>query len=136
MEFLLSIKWSAVAIATFVSFVFGFVYYHPAVLGQAWANGAGVELGQPSTAAIVGTFLGNLAAALGIVFVLQIMGEPGQGLLSGLYVGALLAILVITPAIIGQWLFMGKPQLFAVNFGYNLSSMALTGAILGAMSPA
>ena len=44
----------AVALGAVVAFLFGWVLYHPRVLGRIWADGSGVELGgNPPAAAFV-----------------------------------------------------------------------------------
>lgn len=128
MEHITNLHWPAVALATVASFILGNVWFHPRVFGMTWANAAGVEL-VPTVSALVGTFLVTVLASIGIAFFMRAVTIVGVG--PGFLVGVALTLVFVLPAIIGQWLFMGKPQLFAVNFGFNLVSLGVSGAIIG-----
>lgn len=130
MEYLASLNWIAIAIAVVVSFFFGNVYFHPGVFGSVWAAAAGVEP-KLSALAVIGTLVATTFGCIGLALVLRVAGLSGLG--AGIAVALTLSVAFVLPAIVGQWLFMGKIKLFAVNMGFNLVNLLLIGAILGIM---
>lgn len=128
MEHFNNLNWLAVGAATVVSFVFGSVWYHPKVFGTIWADSAGVEL-KVGPGGLIATFLATLALAAGTAFLLRATGLAGAG--AGLLLGGLATIAFVLPAILGQWVFMNRLPLFAVNIGFNLLNLMLVGGIVG-----
>ncbi len=128
MEYLSSLNWTAVAAASLASFVFGNVWFHPGVFGLTWAQAAGVEL-RMTALAFVGTLAATILGCVGLAWIMRWLGV--SGLSAGVGVGLLMLAVFVLPAILGQWLFMDRIRLFAVNAGFNLVNLMLTGAIIG-----
>ena len=128
MEHFTSISWMGVISATVASFILGFVWFHPNVFGMTWAKSAQVEL-KPSSLAMVGTLLSTIILAIGFAFILRLTGWAGA--MPGVGLGLLSVIIFIAPALIGQWFFMNRLPLFAVNIGFNVVNMIVIGLIIG-----
>lgn len=122
-----------VAAAAFASFLVGGLWYSPLLFGKAWMQANGftekdLEGGNPAV-----IFGGSFVMALAIATVLAgIIGRAGS-LVSGATTGAILGLGLMAAAIVVVGLFERKPPaLLLINGGYQLVTMTLMGAILGA----
>jgi uncharacterized protein DUF1761 len=128
-----SFRIGPVVVAALASFLVGGLWYSPVLFGKAWmaANGftdKDLEGGNPAV-----IFGGAFVLALVIATVLAgVVGRNGS-LSSGAVTGAVLGLGVVAAAIVIVGLFERKPPaLLLINGGYQLVTLTLMGAILGA----
>lgn len=135
LEGLQNINYIAVAIATITSYVLGFVWYHWAVFGKAWANSLGFTKEQAdNTEGLGGAFVISLVSGLAktILIALLISVLDISGVLSGALFGVFIAT-VITVTSLGYYNgFARTPsKLTLINSAHSVVELALMGAIIG-----
>ncbi|BFM05045.1 DUF1761 domain-containing protein [Halioxenophilus aromaticivorans] len=135
LEGLQNINYIAVAIATITSYVLGFVWYHWAVFGKAWANSLGFTKEQAdNTEGLGGAFVISLVSGLAktILIALLISALDISGVLSGALFGVFIAT-VITVTSLGYYNgFARTPsKLTLINSAHSVVELALMGAIIG-----
>ncbi|QMU56950.1 MAG: DUF1761 family protein [Boseongicola sp.] len=89
----------AVIAGAVAAFIFGWIIYHPKVLGKTWAEGSGVDLGgSPPAMAFVAQILGliSLAIVVGVTATVSFLGT------------ALLAILACAMFVVSGGAFLKK----------------------------
>ena len=125
-----SVNFKVVIIATVVNFILGFLWYSPVLFGIEWAAELSIALpDMPPVSSIIGSFLFTFLAMWGIAYALKMIGRKGAK--AGALISLFLSIVVVTPNLIGQWFFAGKPLLFIINFSFVLVVYLLCGLIIG-----
>jgi hypothetical protein len=125
-----SVNFKVVIVATFANFILGFLWYSPVLFGTQWAAELSIGLpDMPPVLSIIGSFLFTFLAMWGVAYALKSTGQKGAK--SGALVSLFLSIVVVTPNLIGQWFFAGKPILFVINFSFVLVIYLLCGLIIG-----
>ena len=130
-----SLNYIAVAIATIASYVLGFVWYHWAVFGEAWANALGLTKEKAdNTEGLGGAFAISLVSGLTkTIFIALLMSATNiSGVLNGVFFGAVIAT-VFTVTSLGYYNgFARTPsRLTLINSAHSVVELALIGAIIG-----
>ena len=133
-----NLNYMAVAIATIASYVLGFAWYHWAAFGEAWANALGLTKEEAdSTEGLGGAFAISLISGLTkTIFITLVMSVTNEsGLLSGVFLGAVIAI-VFTVTSLGYYNgFARMPsKLTLINSAHSVVELAVIGAIIGMFS--
>ena len=133
-----SLNYIAVAIATIASYVLGFVWYHWAVFGEAWANALGLTKEEAdNTEGLGGAFAISLVSGLTkTIFIAFLMSVTNiSGVLNGAFFGAVIAT-VFTATSLGYYNgFARTPsKLTLINSVHSVVELALIGAIIGIFS--
>ncbi|WP_415888407.1 DUF1761 domain-containing protein [Neptuniibacter sp. SY11_33] len=134
-EELQSLNYIAVAIATITSYVLGFVWYHWAVFGEAWAKALGLTKEEAdNTEGLGGVFAISLVSGLikTILIALLMSATNISGVLSGAAFGAVIAA-VFTVTSLGYYNgFARTPsKLTLINSAHSIAELALIGLIIG-----
>lgn len=125
-----TVNYKVVIVATIINFILGFLWYSPVLFGIQWAAELSISLpDMPPIGSIIGSFLFTFLAMWGIAYALRSIGKTGVR--AGIFVSLFLCFIVITPNLIGQWFFAGKPLLFIINFSFILVIYLLCGIIIG-----
>lgn len=137
-EALQNLNYIAVAIATIASYILGFVWYHWAVFGRAWANVLGLSKEEAdNTEGLGGAFaislVSGLSKTLMIAFLLSALNI--SGLLSGSFFGAVVAI-AFTATSLGYYNGFARTsaKLTLINSAHSVTELALIGAIIAAFN--
>ena len=129
-----NLNYIAVAIATIASYVLGFVWYHWAVFGEAWANALGLTREEADNTEGLGAFAISLVSGLTkTIFIALLMSATNiSGVLNGAFFGAVIAT-VFTVTSLGYYNgFARTPsKLTLINSVHSVFELALTGAIIG-----
>lgn len=133
-----NISYIGVAVATVASYILGFVWYHWAVFGKAWAGALGLTKEEAdNTEGLGGPFIISLISGFfKALFIAILMGVLNvSGLFAGLLFGALLAI-VFTATSLGYYngFARASSKLTLINAGHSIVEIALLGAIIGVFS--
>ena len=133
-----NINYLAVAVATVVSYVLGFAWYHWAVFGEAWANALGITKEQAdNTEGLGGAFVVSLISgfAKSLCMALIMAAANISGLLNGAFFGLIVAG-VFTVTSLGYYNgFARTPsKLTLINSAHSIAELVLIGAIIGALS--
>jgi len=134
-EELQNLNYIAVAIATIASYVLGFVWYHWAVFGEAWANALGLTKEEADkTEGLGGAFAISLVSGLTkTIFIALLMSATNiSGVISGVFFGAVLAT-VFTVTSLGYYNgFARTPsKLTLINSAHSVIELALISVIIG-----
>lgn len=134
-EELQNLNYVAVAIATITSYVLGFVWYHWAVFGKAWASALGLTKEEADkTEGLGGAFAISLVSGLiKTIFLALLMSATNtSGVLGGALFGVVLAI-VFTATSLGYYNgFARTPsKLTLINSAHSVIELALIGAAIG-----
>jgi hypothetical protein len=128
------INYLAVAIATIVTMVLGFLWYSPVLFSNAWVTEMGMkreEMSGGSPYTYVLTALTALFGAFILAILVSMVGE--KTILTGITVGLLIGI-SISVKIGMNFLFESRTlKLYIITIGYHLVTYLLTGIIIGAM---
>lgn len=137
-EALQNLNYIAVVIAAITSYVLGFVWYHWAVFGKAWANTLGLSKEEAdNTEGLGGAFAISLVSGLSktllIAFLLSALNT--SGVLSGAFLGAVVAI-VFTATSLGYYNGFARTsaKLTLINSAHSVTELALIGAIIAAFN--
>ena len=130
-----NLNYIAVAVATITSYVLGFIWYHWAVFGEAWANALGLTKEEAdNTEGLGGAFSISLVSGLikTIIIALLMSATSISGVLNGAFLGAVIAT-VFTVTSLGYYNgFARTPsKLTLINSAHSIFELALIGAILG-----
>ncbi len=130
-----NLNYIAIAIATIASYVLGFVWYHWAIFGEAWANSLGLTKEEAdNTEGLGGAFAVSLVSGLTkTIFIALLMSATNiSGVLSGAFFGAVIAA-VFTVTSLGYYNgFARTPsKLTLINSAHSVVELALIGAIIG-----
>lgn len=133
-----NINYLAVAVATVVSYVLGFAWYHWAVFGKAWAEALGITKEQAdNTEGLGGAFVVSLISGLtkSLCMALLMAAANISDLLSGAFFGLVIAG-VFTVTSLGYYNgFARTPsKLTLINSAHSIAELVLIGAIIGALS--
>ena len=129
------INHSAVLLSAALYFVIGAFWYSPWLFVNQWLGGLGKTMEEMQRvnhgpAPYVIAFLCDLIVAYVIAWVVNNMGEPN--LFRGAFTAFVLWIGIAAPDMLMHGMFEARPlSLFAVNTGYTLTGMVLTGIIVG-----
>lgn len=133
-----NINYIAVAVATVASYVLGFVWYHWAVFGKAWADALGLSKEQAdNTDGLGGAFIISLISGLSKALLIAVLlaATNSSGFLSGLFFGVVVAV-VFTTTSLGYYNGFARvsSKLTIINSAHSIVELALMGAIIGAFS--
>ena len=138
LSYVSQINWLAVLLAFVASMAIGFVWYMPAVLGNRWmaaigkteedlkniGGGAGIWLPMMLTSALTAILLAVLISKLGL-----------DNALAGAWFALVLGLVFRAGGHVIHNGFAGRPAAVTViDAGHDLVAMAVSGAIIGAMS--
>ncbi len=130
-------NWLAIAVATIITMMLGFIWYGKMAFGKAWMKTMNFTEEDAKK--------GNMAVMFGVSFVMAFLlavfinifishGIPDHATFGhGAFHGALLGVFVAMPVMVTNSLFEMKS--FAnmlINVGYWIANMALMGGVLGA----
>ncbi len=127
------INYWAVAVAAIVPMVLGALWYSPALFARPWMRAVGrteEELG--------GMGLGYVLSAIAAILSSYALARIGawaevDGLWNGILVGLLVWVGFVGTVLAVTTYFSGRPRaLWFINAGYQLVSLTIMGAILGA----
>jgi len=133
-----NINYIAVAVGAVSSYILGFVWYHWAIFGKAWANALGITKEEAdNTEGLGGAFIISLISGLSKALLIAILMAATNisGFLSGILFGAVVAA-VITAASLGYYNGFARvpSKLTLINSAHSLIELALIGAIIGAFT--
>lgn len=133
-----NLNYIAIAIATIASYVLGFVWYHWAVFGEAWANTLSLTKEEAdNTEGLGGAFAVSLVSGLTkTIFIALLMSSTDiYGVLNGAFFGAVIAT-VFTVTSLGYYNGFARipSKLTLINSAHNVVELALIGAIIGILS--
>jgi hypothetical protein len=138
LSYVSQINWLAVLLAFVASMAIGFVWYMPAVLGNRWmaaigkteedlkniGGGAGIWLPMMLASALTAILLAVLISKLGL-----------DDALAGAWFALVLGLVFRAGGHVIHNGFAGRPAAVTViDAGHDLVAMAVSGAIIGAMS--
>ena len=138
LSYVSQINWLAVLLAFVASMAIGFVWYMPAVLGNRWmaaigkteedlkniGGGAGIWLPMMLASALTAILLAVLISKLGL-----------DNALAGAWFALVLGLVFRAGGHVIHNGFAGRPAAVTViDAGHDLLAMAVSGAIIGAMS--
>jgi hypothetical protein len=128
-----AVNWLAVIVSALSTFLIGFLWYSPAVFGNAWMKENGFteeSMKNANMVMIFGTsFILSLVASINLAMFLGPDQDAGMGAFYGFLAGfGWVATFVGT-----HYLFERKSfKLFLINAGYSVVSLTLMGTIIGA----
>jgi hypothetical protein len=131
-----NINFIALAIAAMASFGLGAAWYSPFLFGKAWQK----ELGFTDEYLKKGNMLAIFGSSLLLIFLMDLglavilQGHAGREItaLSGSLYGLLIGIFFVAASIGINILYQRKSfKLWAIDAGYQVLYLAMTGAILG-----
>lgn len=133
-----NINYLAVVVATIASYALGFVWYHWAVFGEAWANALGITKEEADrTEGLGGAFIMSLISGLSktLLIALLMAGLSISGVFSGALFGAVVAA-TFTFMSLGYYNgFARAPsKLTLINSAHGVIELALIAAIIGIFS--
>ncbi|UXD86758.1 DUF1761 domain-containing protein [Thalassolituus hydrocarboniclasticus] len=133
-----NLNYIAVAIAAIASYILGFVWYHWAVFGKAWANALGLSREEAdNTEGLGGAFAISLVSGLSkaLLIALLLSALNISGVLSGAFFGAAVAI-VFTATSLGYYNGFARTsvKLTFINSAHSVAELALIGAIIAAFN--
>lgn len=133
-----NINYLAVLVAAVISMGMGAAWYSKALFGKQWMKLSGIsqkdidkQKGDGMAKSYAIAFLGSLVTAFVLAIFIEIVGAIT--VVGGIKVGFLVWLGFVATTTLGSILWENKPQeLYALNNGYNLLSLATMGAILAA----
>lgn len=130
-----NLNYIAVAVATIVSYVLGFGWYHWAIFGEAWANALGLTKEEAdNTEGLGGAFVISLISGLTktILIALLMSATNISGVLSGAFLGAAIAT-VLTVTSLGYYNGFARvpSKLTLINSAHSVVELILIGAVIG-----
>lgn len=131
MEAAIAINWWAVIVAAVIKFAIGAVWY-TAVFGKRWRALQGIPEGAPTdgmVTAMVVQFIGDLIMAY--ILGRFIIHYGAASLFDGVVIGFMAWIGFVATIMVGLIFYeKKKPELVAINAGYQLVGIVVMGAIL------
>ncbi len=127
----MKINYLAVLVSAIVFFFLGFLWYGILFAKQWMALEGMTPANQPKN--VAAAYLISFVTQLVLCYVLAIVCRwRDANLVTGAGLGILMWIAFVATTTLTSYLFEGKPlALFAINYGYDLAGMAISGAILG-----
>ena len=146
---LLQINWLAIFVASLSTFAIGAIWFGPKTFYPMWIRALGrqvpterVEMkGSETFAMFFGTYLGGLAQAVTLGFVISIARSAAEGFnfAAGAFMGFILAVGIGAAASLGHRLFgQADFKVFAgfkvwiIEVGADIVALTIAGAIIGA----
>jgi hypothetical protein len=133
MRAIVEINWIAVVVAGVVRFAVGAIWYAPSVFGKRWQAADGIK-GNPAEmpGAIVVQALGGLVMAYVLA---QVIGHySAENLVAGAFIGFLMWLGFVPTFLLPNVMFEKRSiVLFYIVAGFQLVSMVIMGAIIGAL---
>ncbi len=133
-----NLNYMAVAIATLTSYALGFIWYHWAVFGEAWANALGLTKEKAdNTEGLGGAFSISLVSGLTkTIFIALLMSTMNiSGVLSAAFFGAITATVFIATSIGYYNGFARTPsKLTLINSAHSVVELSLISGIIGVFS--
>lgn len=132
-----TINYLALAVAALASFAIGAVWYSPVLFSKAWQKGVGVteeHMKNSNMGVIFGSsFLLMLVMNFGLAVILQGHAGPSVHASSGALYGLLIGLCFVATSIGINMLYQRKSfTLWAIDAGYQVLFLTVSGAILGA----
>lgn len=136
-----NINWISMIIATLVPMIAGFIWYHKAVLGQAWMTETGLTEEKIASA--------NMGKTMGLSLVMSFLlaffmlnfcngiGQEGEfdTFKHGMAHGAIIGVFVIIPIFVTNGLFEQRSmKLTFINAIYWIITLMIMGGVLDAMN--
>ncbi|TDL41445.1 DUF1761 domain-containing protein [Arthrobacter nitrophenolicus] len=138
LSYVSQINWLAVLLAFVASMAIGFVWYMPAVLGNRWMAAIGkTEEDLKNIGGGAGIWLPiMLASALTAILLAVLISKLGlDNALAGAWFALVLGLVFRAGGHVIHNGFAGRPAAVTViDAGHDLVAMAVSGAIIGAMS--
>ena len=141
----LNINWLAIAVATVIPLITGFIWYNPKVFGIAWMRESGMTEEKAKQMNPGKTYGLALVCAFLVAFFLwpQVMlgGGPGEAhgvapyvtFKHGAFHGVLIGVFLVLPVFATNALFEQKSfRYIAINVGYWIVTLAIMGGIINA----
>jgi hypothetical protein len=130
-----NLNYIAVVIATIASYVLGFVWYHWAVFGEAWASALGLTKEEAdNTEGLGGAFAISLVSGLTktILIALLMSATNTSGVLDGAFFGTVIAT-AFTVTSLGYYNGFARTssKLTLINSAHSFVELALIGTIIG-----
>ncbi len=132
-----NINFLALLVAAIASFALGAIWYSPLLFSKAWQKAVGLSdetMKNANMAVIFGSsFILIFLMNFGLAVILQ--GHAGRDIsaMSGALYGLLIGIFFIATSIAINMLYQRKSfTLWAIDAGYQVLYLAISGAILGA----
>lgn len=132
-----NINFLALIVAAVASFALGAIWYSPVLFGKAWQKTLGFteeSLGKSNMALIFGSsFVLIFIMDFGLAVILQGHASRDVTAISGFLYGLLIGVFFIATSYGINMIYQRKSfLLWAIDSGYQVSYLAMTGAILGA----
>ncbi|MBN1386130.1 DUF1761 domain-containing protein [Candidatus Woesearchaeota archaeon] len=119
----------AVLVAAVASFVLGGIWYNKAVFGKTWMKLSGTKPKKGSNTKMVYGFLTTVVMA----YVLALFIGAGSGAIRGMAIAFWVWLGFIATITLSGWLWENRAfKLWALNNIYNIISLLVMGAIIGA----
>ena len=141
----MNINWLAIAVATIIPLVTGFIWYNPKVFGIVWMRESGMTEEKAKQMNPAKTYGLAIVCAFLIAFFLWpqvLMGggpdmphgvDPFLTFKHGAFHGALIGLLLVLPVFWTNALFEQKSfKYVAINVGYWVVTLAIMGGIINA----
>jgi len=128
------VNWLAIVVAAIVQFVIGWLWYGP-VFGKTWMSLMGINPQSVSREGMGKTVVGSLIGSLVTAYVLaRLVGMMGAGTAAGGIAAGFWAWLgFVATVTLASVLYEKRSwNLYLLNNGYQLASLAVMGAILAA----
>ncbi len=127
------LNYVAIVVAAAVTFLLGGLWYSPILFAQAWMREAGLSEAQTRQANMARVFGLSGLAALVMAFNLAAFIGPKSSFTFGLFAGFAAGFGWVAMALGVIYLFEQRSlKLWIINSGYQVLSLTLMGAILGA----
>ena len=124
-----NIHWIPVIVMTFVSFALGAAWHQKFLFGKVWNIENKPNIDNKANIPLIfgGTAVMHLLTLAGLSALVS-----GQGWLNGLYIGLLVALVWILPAMTSTYLFANRSlKLLAIDAGMYIVLFAISGIVLG-----
>jgi hypothetical protein len=126
------INWVAILVAGIVNMVLGTVWYSPALFGKNWMRLVGIKELKPEPKTMGGMFVVALLIAVVLTYFVSFAGATT--FVQGMEIGILAAFgFVVSVGASSSLVSKGNWELWGINGGYWVVSLAVMGGILAAM---
>ena len=122
----------AILVSALIKWFLGAAWYSPALFAKPWAAMVGIRKDGKNTSMIVGmiaSFIGSVVTSLMLAHVVIWSGADTVYL--GALIGFILWLGFIAAPLCASYIYEGRPfKLFAINTGYWLLGLLITGGLL------
>ena len=123
----------AILVSAVIQWLLGAVWYSPALFARPWAAMVGISKDSSKSKTMVlgmiASFIGSLVTSLMLAHVVIWSGAPGPA--AGALIGLILWLGFIAAPLAASYIYEGRPfKLFAINTGYWLVGLLISGALL------